>query len=94
MSRPAALFPLILERATSSSSLVKSPSLMSREWLIMVSIGVFEVTGTFPNRVEKCSFHLFSRSFSFLALIFALLDFFRPVISLTVFQASEDCLLS
>ena len=93
-SSPKAFLFFIFLSTESSSSWVKSPSLMSNCLLIILVIGSCITFGGFPSRFSKCCFHSFIHSCWFVAFNFALAVLFLPLTSFIVCQAILDCLSS
>ena len=93
-SSPAVFQFLIFLRTESSSSWVKSPSLMSNCLLIILVIGSCVTFGGFPNRFSKCCFHSFILSCWFVALNLFLVVLFLLLTSFIVCHAILDCLSS
>jgi len=93
-SRPAAFLPFSFFKTSLSSSVVKSPILMSSCLSTIFWVLFSMILGAFPRSFWGWSFHFWSLSFWLVAFSFDLEVLFLSLILFTVCHANRDCLSS
>ena len=78
----------------SSAFFVDCPSLVYSWPLVISLVGLSVISGGFPKRFLKCSFHFCSILSRLVAFNFGVNVFFLPLTSFFVCHGNRDCLLS